>query len=57
VTGKLGGGKSAQEIAEEMGVCLETVRTHIRRVLSKTATARQGELISLVLRAAPFRSL
>jgi DNA-binding CsgD family transcriptional regulator len=57
VTAKLGVGRSADEIAEEMGVSLETVRTHIRRVLSKTGTGRQGELISLVLRAAPFRRL
>ena len=57
VTAKLGVGRSADEIAGEMGVSLETVRTHIRRVLSKTGTGRQGELISLVLRTAPFRRL
>ena len=57
VTAKLGVGRSADEIAEEMSVSLETVRTHIRRVLSKTGTGRQGELISLVLRTAPFRRL
>ena len=57
VTAKLGVGHSAEEIAEETGVSLETVRTHIRRVLSKTGTGRQGELISLVLRTAPFRRL
>jgi DNA-binding CsgD family transcriptional regulator len=56
VTAKLGGGWSAEEIAEELGVSLETIRTHIRRILSKTATARQGQLISLVLRTAPFSS-
>ena len=54
VTAKLGVGHSAEEIAEETGASLETVRTHIRRVLSKTGTGRQGELISLVLRTAPF---
>lgn len=57
VTAKLGVGHSAEEIAEETGVSLETVRTHIRRVFSKTGTGRQGELISLVLRTAPFRRL
>jgi DNA-binding CsgD family transcriptional regulator len=57
VTGKLGVGRSAEEIAEEMGLSLETVRTHIRHVLSKTGTSRQGELIALVLRTAPFRRL
>ena len=57
VTAKLGVGQSADEIAEEIGVSVETVRTHIRRVLSKTGTGRQGELIALVLRTAPFRRL
>jgi DNA-binding CsgD family transcriptional regulator/PAS domain-containing protein len=57
VAGKLGEGRSAEEIAEGMGLSLETVRTHIRRVLSKTATGRQGELIALILRTAPFRHL
>jgi DNA-binding CsgD family transcriptional regulator/PAS domain-containing protein len=57
VTGKLGVGRSAEEIAQEMGLSLETVRTHIRHVLSKTTTGRQGELIALVLRTAPCRRL
>lgn len=50
-------GRSAEEIAGAAGISLETVRTHIRRILSKTGTTRQAELISLVLRAAPFRRL
>jgi DNA-binding CsgD family transcriptional regulator len=57
VTGRLSQGQSADEIARQLGVSVETVRTHIRRALSKTATGRQGELISLVLRTAPFRPL
>jgi DNA-binding CsgD family transcriptional regulator len=57
VTGKLTQGRSVEEIARETDVSVETVRTHVRRVLSKTATGRQGELISLVLRTAPFRSI
>ena len=55
VTGKLTQGRSAEEIAADLGLSVGTVRTHIRRVLSKTATGRQGELISLVLRLLPFR--
>jgi DNA-binding CsgD family transcriptional regulator len=55
VTGKLIQGRSAEEIAVDLGLSVGTVRTHIRRVLSKTATGRQGELISLVLRLLPFR--
>lgn len=48
-------GKSAEQIAAESNTSIETVRTHIKRTLSKTATARQGELISLILRSVPFR--
>jgi DNA-binding CsgD family transcriptional regulator len=29
-------------------------RTHMRRVFAKTDTRRQGELIGLVLRTAPY---
>lgn len=54
VTGLLVLGKSLEEIAESLDVSLTTVRTHLRNVLSKTGTNRQGALISLVLRAAPF---
>jgi DNA-binding CsgD family transcriptional regulator len=47
-------GQSIEEIATAMGVGIETVRTHVRRALSKTGTSRQGELIALVLRSVPF---
>jgi len=57
VTGRLVLGHSVEEIAQETGVSIETVRSQVRSVLSKTATTRQGELISLVLRMAPFRNL
>jgi DNA-binding CsgD family transcriptional regulator/PAS domain-containing protein len=54
VTAKLAAGRSAEQIAADLSVSLATVRTHIRRVLSKTSTSRQGELISLVLRTTHF---
>jgi DNA-binding CsgD family transcriptional regulator len=54
VTAKLGVGLSAEEIAGQTGLSLETVRTYIRHILSKTGTGRQGELIALVLRTVPF---
>jgi DNA-binding CsgD family transcriptional regulator/PAS domain-containing protein len=57
VTAKLGVGLSAEEIAAQMGLSLETVRTYIRHILSKTGTGRQGELIALVLRTVPFLRL
>lgn len=55
VTGQLVRGRSVEEIAAEASISVETVRTHIKRTLSKTATERQGELISLILRSTPFR--
>jgi DNA-binding CsgD family transcriptional regulator len=57
VTALLVGGYSLAEAASQLHVSVETIRTHTRRVLSKTATKRQGELISLVLRALPLRSI
>jgi DNA-binding CsgD family transcriptional regulator len=47
-------GLSVEEISTELGIGRETTRTHLRRVLGKTHTRRQGELISLVLRSIPF---
>lgn len=55
ITAKLAVGRSVEETAMDLGITVETARTHVRRVLSKTTTGRQGELISLVLRMAPFR--
>jgi len=55
ITARLAQGQSVEEIASETSTSIETVRTHVRRVLSKTETGRQAELISLVLRTAPFR--
>ena len=55
IAGKLVLGRNVEEIAADAGISVETVRTHVKRVLSKTATDRQGELISLILRSIPFR--
>jgi DNA-binding CsgD family transcriptional regulator len=54
VASRLVAGRSVEDIADEMTVSVETVRTHIRHMLSKTSTGRQGEFISLVLRTTPF---
>ena len=48
-------GRNVDDVASEIGSSVETVRTHVRRILSKTGTTRQGELISLILRISPFR--
>jgi len=53
---KLAAGRSAEAVAREMAISVETVRTHIRHVLAKTSTGRQGEFISLAFRITPFRT-
>lgn len=45
----LANGSSLTETAECLGVTRNTVRTHLQRVLQKTDTRRQGELIKLVM--------
>ncbi len=42
-------GRSAEEICAELRVQMNTTRTHMKRVFSKTGTGRQGELIRLLL--------
>ena len=54
VSAKLVLGQNAEEIAAESKTSVETVRTHIKRIFSKTATSRQSELVSLILRSIPF---
>jgi DNA-binding CsgD family transcriptional regulator len=41
------------EIAGRMTISLETVRTHIKRILTKTQTHRQQDLLMLLRRLAP----
>lgn len=42
-------GARIDEVAAELGVKTPTVRSHLKRVFSKTYTGRQGELVSLLL--------
>lgn len=44
-------GETIQTAAERSGVTLSTARTYLKRVFGKTATTKQSELISLVLRS------
>jgi FixJ family two-component response regulator len=49
ILARLVDGASVREACREMGVSLATGRTHLSRVLSKTGTHRQSELLALVL--------
>jgi FixJ family two-component response regulator len=42
-------GQSVSEIASELEISLNTARTHLKRVYSKTSTRGQGDLVSLLL--------
>jgi DNA-binding CsgD family transcriptional regulator len=57
VVRRLAAGRSLQEIARELGVGTETVRTHTKRAMAKTDTHRQAELVSLVLRLGGARNV
>lgn len=45
----LGEGKKLTEICEELDISINTVRTHLKHVFSKTQTNRQSELVKLIL--------
>lgn len=47
---ELAQGVSPEEFASENNISINTVRTHLRSLFAKTETARQAELVSLLLR-------
>jgi DNA-binding CsgD family transcriptional regulator len=48
----LGEGDTVAQAAERLQIRYETARTHLRRILSKTRTSRQTELVLLLERLA-----
>jgi DNA-binding CsgD family transcriptional regulator len=53
-------GVSLRTSAERLGITFQTARDHLKRILSKTQTSRQSELMRLILQGptsfARFRS-
>lgn len=50
----LAAGRTIEEHAESAQISINTVKTHLRSLFSKTGTKRQGELIALLSRAPPL---
>ena len=46
-------GLSVKEAAETLGICDNTVKTHLQHIYSKTGTSKQTELIRLFMSATP----
>jgi DNA-binding CsgD family transcriptional regulator len=47
-------GLATKEIAQELGISLATVRTHMKSIFVKAGVGRQAELVSSVLRSVAF---
>lgn len=48
-------GRSPEEYAQEVGVTMNTVRSQLKSMFSKTGTHRQSELVAVLSRAPPLR--
>lgn len=44
-------GSSPNEVAEQLEIRVQTVRSHLKAIFQKTDTRRQGELVALLLRS------
>lgn len=51
VAAALGRGQSLETIATEMSIGIGTARTHLKRILTKTGTHRQAQLVALLARS------
>jgi DNA-binding CsgD family transcriptional regulator len=45
----LAGGQRLEDVAQERGVRMPTLRTQLRAILDKTGTRRQADLMRLVI--------
>jgi DNA-binding CsgD family transcriptional regulator len=53
----IAGGEPPQETADELGISITTVKTHLQKIFAKTDTGRQADLIQLLQRhTSPLRS-
>ena len=51
IAGMLANGKSTNDVAVRQGITLNTARVHVKRILAKTGTSRQAELVALIFRS------
>lgn len=51
IAARLTAGLRPEEVALELGVQVNTIRMHLKRIFSKTGTGRQSELVGLLLRS------
>ncbi len=53
----LGEGQRIEDAAESLGITLNSARTYLKRIFSKTDVTRQAELVRLILAAPTLREL
>jgi DNA-binding CsgD family transcriptional regulator len=51
IAAELAAGRALEEIAQRHGIGLGTVRWHLKRILLKTGTSRQGQAVALLARS------
>jgi len=51
IAGMLAGGKSVDDVAAQQRITLNTLRVHLKNIFAKTGTARQAQLVALILRS------
>ncbi len=51
---RVGQGLAPAEIAAQLSISKETIKTHIRRIMAKTGTNQRGALVAIVLRSTAF---